>query len=56
MDDISTSTLFIILGVLIVLSAYFSGSETGMMSVNPYRLKHLTNKKNKAAIRVSELL
>ena len=39
-----------------MLSAYFSGSETGMMSVNPYRLKHLTNKKNKAAIRVSELL
>ncbi|HAW94003.1 MULTISPECIES: HlyC/CorC family transporter [unclassified Arsukibacterium] len=56
MDDISTSTLFIILGVLIVLSAYFSGSETGMMSVNPYRLKHLTNEKNKAALRVSRLL
>ncbi|WP_019675362.1 HlyC/CorC family transporter [Arsukibacterium perlucidum] len=56
MDDISTSTLFIILGVLIVLSAYFSGSETGMMSVNPYRLKHLTNAKNKAALRVSRLL
>lgn len=56
MDDISTSTLFIILGVLIVLSAYFSGSETGMMSVNPYRLKHLTNENNKAALRVSRLL
>tara|TARA_Y100001951_G_scaffold77838_1_gene65236 strand:- start:57 stop:1304 length:1248 start_codon:yes stop_codon:yes gene_type:complete len=42
--------------VLIVLSAYFSGSETGMMSVNPYRLKHLTNEKNKAALRVSRLL
>jgi len=56
LDDISTSTLFIILGVLIVLSAYFSGSETGMMSVNPYRLKHLTNEKNKAALRVSRLL
>jgi len=39
-----------------VLSAYFSGSETGMMSVNPYRLKHLTNEKNKAALRVSRLL
>tara|TARA_R110002126_G_scaffold43475_29_gene124657 strand:+ start:6621 stop:7910 length:1290 start_codon:yes stop_codon:yes gene_type:complete len=56
LDDISTSTLFILLGVLLFLSAYFSGSETGMMSVNPYRLKHLANKNHKGAIRVSELL
>lgn len=56
MDAISTSTLFIILGVLLVLSAFFSGSETGMMSVNPYRLKHLENENNKGAKRVSALL
>jgi Mg2+/Co2+ transporter CorB len=56
LDDISTGTLFIILGVLLFLSAYFSGSETGMMSVNPYRLKHLANENHKGAIRVSELL
>ncbi|MAD74338.1 MAG: magnesium/cobalt efflux protein [Rheinheimera sp.] len=56
MDDISTSALFILLGVLLFLSAYFSGSETGMMSVNPYRLKHLADKNHKGAIRVSELL
>ncbi|MEE2022641.1 MULTISPECIES: HlyC/CorC family transporter [Alkalimonas] len=56
MDAIATSTLFIILGVLIFISAYFSGSETGMMSVNPYRLKHLANEKNKGALRVSQLL
>ncbi|GGW71623.1 HlyC/CorC family transporter [Alishewanella tabrizica] len=56
MDAISTGTLFIILGVLLVLSAFFSGSETGMMSVNPYRLKHLENENNKAAKRVSLLL
>ncbi|WNO61755.1 HlyC/CorC family transporter [Rheinheimera sp. MMS21-TC3] len=56
MDDIATGTLFIILGVLIFISAYFSGSETGMMSVNPYRLKHLANENNKSAIRVSKLL
>lgn len=56
MDAISTSTLFIILGVLLVLSAFFSGSETGMMSVNPYRLKHLENENNKGAKRVSQLL
>ncbi|QOL26885.1 HlyC/CorC family transporter [Thalassotalea sp. LPB0316] len=56
MDDISTSALFIILGVLLLISAYFSGSETGMMSVNRYRLRHLENEKNKGAIRVSKLL
>ncbi len=56
MDAIATSTLFIILGVLILISAYFSGSETGMMSVNPYRLKHLANEKDKGAVRVSQLL
>ncbi|MFN3710382.1 MAG: HlyC/CorC family transporter [Alishewanella aestuarii] len=56
MDAISTSTLFIILGVLLFISAYFSGSETGMMSVNRYRLKHLENEQHKGAKRVAELL
>ena len=56
MDDISTSTLFIALGVLILLSAYFSSSETGMMSINRYRLKHLQNEGNSAAKRVQKLL
>ena len=56
MDNISTSTLFIILGVLIFISAYFSGSETGMMSLNRYRLRHLEKQKHKGAKRVSKLL
>lgn len=56
MDAISTSTLFIILGVLILLSAYFSSSETGMMSLNKYRLRHLEKEHHKGAKRVSELL
>jgi len=56
LDDISTSTLFIALGVLILLSAYFSSSETGMMSINRYRLKHLQNEGNKSARRVQKLL
>lgn len=56
MDDISTSTLFIILGVLVILSAYFSSSETGMMSINKYRLRHLEKENHKGAKRVSELL
>ncbi|MCF2950348.1 CNNM domain-containing protein [Paraglaciecola aquimarina] len=56
MDSITTSSLFIILGVLILLSAYFSSSETGMMSINRYRLKHLENEGHKGAIRVQKLL
>lgn len=56
MDTISTEMLFIILGVLILISAYFSSSETGMMSLNRYRLRHLENKNHKGAIRVSKLL
>lgn len=45
-----------VLGVLIVLSAYFSSSETGMMSINRYRLKHLENEGHRGAIRVQKLL
>lgn len=56
MDNISTSMLFTILGILILISAYFSGSETGMMSLNRYRLRHLEKKKHKGAKRVSKLL
>lgn len=56
MDDISTSTLFTILGILLFLSAYFSSSETGMMTINRYRLKHLENEGHKGAIRVQKLL
>ncbi|MFA3790563.1 HlyC/CorC family transporter [Aliiglaciecola sp. SL4] len=56
MDDISTSTLITLLGILIFLSAYFSSSETGMMSINRYRLKHLENENHKGALRVTKLL
>jgi Mg2+/Co2+ transporter CorB len=48
--------LFTILGILLLISAYFSGSETGMMSLNRYRLRHLEKQKHKGAKRVSKLL
>ena len=48
--------LFVLLGILICISAYFSGSETGMMSLNRYRLRHLEKQKHKGAQRVSKLL
>lgn len=56
MDDISTGILFAILAGLIVVSGYFSGSETGMMSLNRYRLKHLAGQGHKGAKRVEKLL
>ena len=56
MDDISTGILFALLACLIVISAYFSGSETGLMSLNRYRLKHLANTGHKGAKRVEKLL
>ncbi len=56
MDDISTGTLTSLLVLLIVISAYFSGSETGMMALNRYRLRHLSNQGHKGAKRVEKLL
>ncbi|MDB1123020.1 HlyC/CorC family transporter [Vibrio algarum] len=56
MNDISTGILFAILACLIVISGYFSGSETGMMSLNRYRLKHLAGEGHKGAKRVEKLL
>lgn len=44
MHEIETSTLIIIFLVLIALSAFFSASETGLMTLNRYRLKHLAEK------------
>jgi Mg2+/Co2+ transporter CorB len=56
LDNISTDMLFVVLGILIFISAYFSGSETGMMSINRYRLKHLEKQNHSGAKRVSKLL
>ena len=38
------------------MSAFFSGSETSMMAINRYRLKHLVKEKNKSAKRVAKLI
>src|SRR3990167_3170261 len=48
--------LFIALIVLIILSAFFSGSETGMMSLNRYRLHHRARKGDKKSAEVAALL
>lgn len=56
MNESSTELLFLILFLLIILSGFFSSSETGMMSLNRYRLKHLTRSGHKGAQRASKLL
>ncbi len=49
MSHISTATLFIILIVLILLSGFFSGSETALMTLNRYRMKSLARKGHRGA-------
>jgi len=56
LDNITTEMLFAILGILIFISAYFSSSETGLMSINRYKLRHLEKQKHKGAKRVAKLL
>ncbi|WP_404368794.1 HlyC/CorC family transporter [Marinobacter sp.] len=56
MNEASLTVLFSILAALIVLSAFFSSSETGMMSLNRYRLKHLAKTGHKGAKRANSLL
>jgi Mg2+/Co2+ transporter CorB len=56
LDNFSTSTLSIILFVLIVLSAFFSSSETSILSLNRYKLKNFVKKKNRGAILTQKLL
>jgi Mg2+/Co2+ transporter CorB len=41
---------------LILLSGFFSSSETGLMSLNRYRLKHLAAKRHGGALRAVALL
>lgn len=56
MSHISTGTLFIILIVLIMLSGFFSGSETALMTLNRYRMKSLARKGHRGARLASYLL
>ncbi len=56
MDDLSLATLFGILLLLLVCSAFFSGSETSMMAINRYRLNSLIRRGNRSAKLVSRLL
>lgn len=56
LETTSLSILFLILFILLLLSAFFSSSETALMSLNRYRLRHLENEGHAGAIRASQLL
>ena len=55
MEEIPLSTLYIVLLVLILLSGFFSSSETGLMAINKYRLRHLANMGHRGA-KLAQLL
>ncbi len=50
------SLLLLGMFLMLLLSAYFSSSETAMMAVNRYRLRHLVKERHKGARRTSSLL
>ena len=56
MDDIPLSVLFGALVFLLFLSAFFSGSETALMTLNRYRLKHLADEGHTGAQLAAKLL
>ena len=56
MTHFSLANQLILLGSLLIISAFFSISETSLMSVNRFRLKHLAKKGNKGAVLASKLL
>ncbi|MCG8379034.1 MAG: HlyC/CorC family transporter [Proteobacteria bacterium] len=56
MDDIPLSALFGALFFLVILSAFFSSSETAMIALNRYRLRHLAQEGKRSAIISEKLL
>lgn len=56
MQDIPISSLYMVLLILILLSGFFSSSETGLMAMNKYRLRHLANQGHRGAKMAQKLL
>jgi Mg2+/Co2+ transporter CorB len=56
MPEIPLAWMFGALGVLLLLSAFFSIAETAMMAFNRYRLKHLLAQGHVGAMMVADLL
>lgn len=56
MSTIPLPSLFLFLLFLILLSGFFSGSETALMTLNRYRLKHQAEQGHKGAMLARALL
>ena len=55
-DDVPLAFLIGLLVTLLVLSAFFSGSETALMSLNRYQLRHKARQGNRGAKLAEQLL
>ena len=55
-DDISLAALISLLAILLILSAFFSGSETALMSLNRYKLRHKARAGHRGAKLAEDLL
>ncbi|HEX5056125.1 MAG TPA: HlyC/CorC family transporter [Gammaproteobacteria bacterium] len=56
MDNIPLGLLYGLLAGLLFLSAFFAASETAIMSINRYRLKHKVEAGHRGAMLVSKML
>ncbi len=56
MDDKTLVALLILLVFLLLLSAFFAGSETALMALNRYRLRHLAKSGHRGAKLAEKLL
>jgi len=56
LDEIPLPALWVLLGLLLLLSAFFSGSETGLMTLNRYRLRHMAKAGHRGARLAEQLL
>lgn len=55
-DDVPLAALMALLALLLLLSAFFSGSETALMSLNRYRLRHKARTGHRGARLAEDLL
>ncbi|MEM9623152.1 MAG: HlyC/CorC family transporter, partial [Pseudomonadota bacterium] len=55
-DEFPLWILFSSIAVLTGLSAYFSGTETAMMALNRYRLRHLVKERHRGARKANRML
>lgn len=56
MSDLQLIAFILFLLVLIIISGFFSGSETALMAVNRYKLRHKARIKRRYALRLLTLL